>query len=67
MKEMDLILGGYADAHLGSLGESELDDLEALMAENDQDLYVWVTGQKKVPSEHIKIVEKLRNFHKIHR
>ena len=44
-KEMDLVLGPWADAHLAGLSEAELDVYEALMAENDQDLYLWVTAR----------------------
>lgn len=43
MKEMDLILGRFADECLAQLQDSELDSYEALLSENDQDLYLWVT------------------------
>jgi antitoxin CptB len=48
-KEMDLVLGPFADAHLDSFGEAELDRLEALMDEEDTDLLKWVMGQEPVP------------------
>jgi antitoxin CptB len=44
MKEMDLILGPYADAELDRFTPEALDAYEALLDENDQDLYLWVTG-----------------------
>lgn len=47
MKEMDLILGYFADRHLAGLGEADLDRYEALLEENDQDLYLWITGRDK--------------------
>ncbi|NMA96942.1 MAG: succinate dehydrogenase assembly factor 2, partial [Phyllobacteriaceae bacterium] len=37
-KEMDLILGPFADAHVESYGAAELDRLEALMDEEDPPL-----------------------------
>lgn len=43
MKEMDLILGNFADGPLAGLSEPEFAAYEALMAENDQDLYLWIT------------------------
>ncbi|WCR09974.1 succinate dehydrogenase assembly factor 2 [Paracoccus stylophorae] len=43
MKEMDLILGPFADGPLADLSEDELAVYEALLSENDQDLYLWVT------------------------
>lgn len=44
-KEMDLILGPFSDSELESLSPEELDLYEALLAENDQDLYPWVTAR----------------------
>jgi len=49
-KEMDLVLGPFADAHLEGLGEPELDRLEALMDEDDTELLKWVMGQEPVPA-----------------
>ena len=49
-KEMDLVLGPFADAHLDGLGTPELDRLEALMDEEDTDLLKWVMGQEPVPA-----------------
>ena len=49
MKEMDLILGPYADTHIAQLNTDELDAYERLLDENDQDLYLWVTGAKTRP------------------
>lgn len=48
-KEMDLVLGPFADAHLANLTAPELDRLEALMDEEDTDLLKWVMGQEPVP------------------
>lgn len=43
MKEMDLILGHFADDRLAQLSAEDLDAYERLLSENDQDLYLWVT------------------------
>ncbi|MEO0390925.1 MAG: succinate dehydrogenase assembly factor 2 [Pseudomonadota bacterium] len=51
IKEMDLILSAYADAHLPKMGADELAQYDALLSENDQDLYTWVTGQVAPPPE----------------
>lgn len=45
MKEMDLILGPFADGPLGSLDEADLEAYEAVLTENDQDLYLWITAR----------------------
>lgn len=47
MKEMDLILGPFADNEMTGLSPQDLDLYEALLAENDQDLYPWVTARMK--------------------
>ena len=49
-KEMDLVLGPFADAHLDGFDTTELDRLEALMDEEDPDLLKWVMGQESVPA-----------------
>ena len=49
-KEMDLVLGPFADAHLELYGTPELDRLEALMDQEDPDLLKWVMGQEPVPA-----------------
>jgi antitoxin CptB len=49
-KEMDLVLGPFADAHLEGLAAPELDRLETLMDEEDTDLLKWVMGQEPVPA-----------------
>ena len=48
-KEADLILGGFARAHLPTMTADELDRFEALMEESDPDLMAWVGGQETPP------------------
>lgn len=55
-KEMDLILGRYTDDRLDQMSAAELDHLEALMAENDQDLYQWVSGQVGAPDQFAGLI-----------
>lgn len=63
IKEMDLILGGYADSEMANLSDSELDQHEAMMAEQDHDLYLWVSGQVECPEEHKVAIDRIsRNF-----
>jgi antitoxin CptB len=49
-KEMDLVLGPYADAHAATLEMADLERLETLMDEADTDLLKWVMGQEPVPT-----------------
>ena len=58
-KEMDIILGRFADDRLAGFGEGELSAYEALLEENDQDLYLWVTGQGSAPEAHAPLVAEI--------
>ena len=48
-REMDLLLGRFADRHIGTLSEDELDLFSAVLRCPDQDLYDWVTGKLPWP------------------
>lgn len=52
MKEMDLIMGTFADDHIADLTEAELDEFEALGDEPDQKVYAWITGAEDVPDKY---------------
>lgn len=49
IREMDLILGNFADRFLAELSEVELDDLSTLLDQPDTDVYQWIVGQAPVP------------------
>ncbi|WP_293452502.1 succinate dehydrogenase assembly factor 2 [Planktotalea sp.] len=53
IKEMDIILSAYADAELPRMSEDKIALYDALLDENDQDLYSWVTGQT-IPPERFQ-------------
>jgi antitoxin CptB len=61
-KEMDLVMGPYADAHLAGMDAETLDAFEALQAENDQDLITWVLGQAPAPAPHAALVAAMAAF-----
>lgn len=56
IKEMDIILIRYSDERLVSLSPEDLDLYEALLEENDQDLYQWVSGQIAAPDRFAALV-----------
>ena len=62
MKEMDLILGPYADARLATLGPASLDLYDALLAENDQDIYPWITGAVATPERFALLIAEIAGF-----
>ena len=49
IKEMDLILSAFANSHLEKMTEADLILYDAMLSENDHDLYQWVTGQIAPP------------------
>ncbi|HWP27717.1 MAG TPA: succinate dehydrogenase assembly factor 2 [Xanthobacteraceae bacterium] len=62
-REMDLILGRFADAHMADLAEQELDDYEALLEVPDADLFAWLTGATPVtPRCDTALFRRLREF-----
>lgn len=50
IREMDLVLGGFADAAIAGLTAPELDQYEKLLEVQDADLLAWVTGADPVPA-----------------
>lgn len=64
-KEMDLILGPWADAHLAGLGEAELQLYDALLAENDQDLIAWILGQAVPPAAHAPLLQQIADHARV--
>ncbi|MBL9072289.1 MAG: succinate dehydrogenase assembly factor 2 [Tabrizicola sp.] len=61
-KEMDLVLGPFADAHLASLAEADLLTYDALLAENDQDLMDWILGQSAPPAALAPLLSRITRF-----
>jgi antitoxin CptB len=59
IKEMDIILGRYAGAQLAMMDAGALDLFDALLSENDHDLYQWVTGQGTPPDRFAPMVAEI--------
>jgi antitoxin CptB len=63
-REMDLVLGRFADAEIGNLCESELDDYERLLEAQDRDVFSWLTFETEAPTSYdTPILRKIRAFH----
>ncbi|MGC1467232.1 MAG: succinate dehydrogenase assembly factor 2 [Pseudolabrys sp.] len=64
MRETDLIMGRFADAHIANLNDEELAEYERLLDVRDQDLLGWVTGEFAVPPDYdTALFRRLRDFH----
>jgi antitoxin CptB len=59
IKEMDLILGGWAERNLSSVDDDTLDAFEVVLAEADHDLYQWVSGQAEPPEALAPMLERI--------
>lgn len=65
MREMDLIMGRFADAEIGGLSEAELDEFERLIEVLDRDLLSWVTEEAQVPENYDSdVFRRLKAFHR---
>lgn len=58
-KEMDIILGRFADERLAGLDPAGLDLYEALLDEADADLYSWMNGQQPAPARYAAFVAEI--------
>ena len=60
---MDLILGRFADAEIGTLSDEELSTLERLIEVPDPDLYAALTGDRGLASEYAgTLFERIKAF-----
>lgn len=51
-REMDLLLGRFADAEIAALDDADLDAFEALMEVPDKDLFSWIIGTAETPANY---------------
>ena len=59
IREMDLALGGFADRRLAELGAEDLDLFEALLDENDHDIYAWIAGRVTPPARFEALLKEI--------
>jgi antitoxin CptB len=62
-REMDLMLGSFADAALADLSEADLDAFEHLIEVPDRDLYGWLADGAAVPTNYdTEVLRRLQAF-----
>ena len=63
-REMDLIMGRFADAFIGELTDPELDTFELLGEQPDPEIYNWISGEKPTPAEFdTELFRRMRDYH----
>ena len=65
IREMDFVLGRFADAQLQALNDAELDVLEAWLDIPDQQIFAWVNGSEPTPDDiDTPMFRRLCDFHR---
>ena len=64
IREMDYIIGRFADANLTTLNDSDLDTFESWLDVPDQLMFAWVNGSEAVPADiDGALFRRLCDFH----
>jgi len=63
MREVDLITGRFADAHIAGMSEADVDAFERLMDVPEPELLAWVMGARETPAAFdTPVFRKMRDF-----
>ncbi len=64
VREMDLIVGRFADANIDKFDATSLDDFERLIEAPNAELYAWVVGDEAAPPNYdTAVLRQLIGFH----
>jgi antitoxin CptB len=64
VREMDLIVGRFADVNIDMFDTAALDQFEHLIEVPNAELYAWIVGNQAVPAEHDSpVLRQLVAFH----
>lgn len=62
-REMDLIMGSFADSNLSVFSGDELNTYDEILQMSDPDLYNWISGREPVPANITSsVMEKLIQY-----
>lgn len=63
MREMDLVMGRFADREVATMSDAELDEFERLMEEPDQAVFGWLVGRADPPEGwNTPLLARLREY-----
>ncbi len=66
-READLVLGPFVEREGAALSDEDLDRLEALLSEEDHDIYAWIIEAAPTPERHATpLMARLRVFMRAH-
>lgn len=65
-REMDLVLGRFADAEIGDLSDIDMDAYEHLMDAPDPEIFKWVSGEQPVPGNYdTPVFQRIKEFYTV--
>jgi len=63
MREMDMLLGRFAELHVDSFSVRQLTAFEAILNNVDPEIYAWLSGREPVPTAlQGDVMDMLKNF-----
>ncbi len=63
-KELDIVIGRYADAHVSTMDETALARFERFLEREEPDLQSWILGGAPPPSApDLDLIRAIRHFH----
>ncbi len=63
MREVDLLMGGFADRHLHTFSPEQLTQFERILDIEDPYLYAWLSGAALLPEdENTPVMQMMLNF-----
>ena len=64
MREMDILIGGFVDAHIADLDAGEIGDLKKLLDVEDQKAFSWLCRTEPPPPEYdTGVLARIAAFH----
>ncbi len=64
-RELDLIMGTFADRILPELSDAELDLYDDILTHPDPDLYNWITKAEDIPANYMNVVMERLLRHRV--
>jgi antitoxin CptB len=62
LKELDLVLGGFARHNVNGMNAAELDEFEAIVSLPDPELFGWLMGGEGAPFSRWPMLARVLTF-----